>query len=148
MPVGVLPRLEMVADEDRVEPDLLGETREIEQIGRAELLGRGLVSEFQHLSLLSDFRQHVLAEAAHVVDDRIGRIAAEAEIDGDDAEIAQRPQIGGNRRVVTGAEPALAVVGALRDARSELREAVGELEIVDVAAGSLRHVRAAWSIGH
>src|SRR5215213_7178891 len=52
MPVSVLPRLEMIADENRVEPDFLGKTREIEQIGRAELLGRGLVSEFQHLSLL------------------------------------------------------------------------------------------------
>jgi hypothetical protein len=50
--VGVLPRLEMVADEDRVEADLLGEAREIEQLTRTELLGRGLVSEFQHLSLL------------------------------------------------------------------------------------------------
>src|SRR5205814_10301783 len=53
VPVGMLPRLEMVADEDRVEADLLGEAREIEQLLRGELLGRGLVSEFQHRSLLS-----------------------------------------------------------------------------------------------
>src|SRR5204863_4577568 len=52
VPVGMLPRLEMVADKDRVEPDLLGEAREIEQLRRGELLGRGLVSKFQHLSLL------------------------------------------------------------------------------------------------
>src|SRR5216684_5756687 len=52
VPVGMLPRLEMVADEDRVEPDLFGEAREIEQLLRGELLGRGLVSKFQHLSLL------------------------------------------------------------------------------------------------
>src|ERR1700693_2125266 len=43
----------MVADKHRVEADLFGEAGEIEQFARAELLGRGLVSEFQHLSLLS-----------------------------------------------------------------------------------------------
>ncbi len=52
--IGMLPRLEVVADEDQVEADLLGEAGEIEQLARAELLGRGLVSEFQHLSLLSN----------------------------------------------------------------------------------------------
>src|SRR4051812_3029277 len=93
-----------------------------------------------HDGYRSDLRQHVLAEAAHIVDHRVGRIAAEAEIDRDDAEIAQRPQVAGDRRIVAGAEPTLAVVGALRDARPELREAVGELEVVDVAAGNPRHV--------
>jgi hypothetical protein len=48
----MLPRLEVIADKDRVEPDLFGEAREIEQIARPELLGRRLVSKFQHLSLL------------------------------------------------------------------------------------------------
>src|SRR5580704_6037431 len=52
MPVGVLPRLEMVADEYRIEADLLGQTREVEQFARPELFGRRLVSEFQQLLLL------------------------------------------------------------------------------------------------
>ena len=53
-------------------------------------------------------RQDVLAETLHIVENRVGGIAAEAEIDRDDAEIAQRPEIGGNRSVVAGAEPAAA----------------------------------------
>jgi hypothetical protein len=48
MAVDVLPWLKVVADEDRIETDLLGKTREAQQIGRRELLGRRLVSEFDH----------------------------------------------------------------------------------------------------
>src|SRR5438552_3687303 len=53
MTVGMLPGLEVVADEYRVEADLFRQAGEVEQFARAELLSRGLVSEFQHLSLLS-----------------------------------------------------------------------------------------------
>src|SRR6266513_6291488 len=45
--VGVAPRLEVVADEDRIESVVLGGDREVEQLARAELLGRGLVAEAQ-----------------------------------------------------------------------------------------------------
>jgi len=48
MPVRVFPRLEVVADKNRVEPDLFGETRKIQQLARTELFGRGLVPELQH----------------------------------------------------------------------------------------------------
>src|SRR5262249_16093840 len=43
--VDVLPRLKVVADEDRVEADFLGKARGAQQLARRELLGRGLVSE-------------------------------------------------------------------------------------------------------
>src|SRR5262245_33846553 len=45
MAVDVLPRLKVVADEDRVEADFLGKAREAQQLVRRELLRRGLVSE-------------------------------------------------------------------------------------------------------
>jgi hypothetical protein len=48
MPVGVAPRLEVVADEDAVEAGAFGVDREREQVARAELFGRRLVSEGQH----------------------------------------------------------------------------------------------------
>ena len=48
MAVGVLPGLEVIADEDRVEAALLGVTRELQQLARRELLGRRLVSELEH----------------------------------------------------------------------------------------------------
>src|SRR5207253_2551819 len=57
MAVGMLPWLEMVADEHRVETDLFGQARKIQEFARSELLGRGLVSEFQHLSLLQRSRR-------------------------------------------------------------------------------------------
>ena len=44
MAVGVTPRLEMVADENRIESVGLGRDREIEQLARAELLSRSLVA--------------------------------------------------------------------------------------------------------
>src|SRR5208282_808741 len=46
--VGVLPRLEVVADEDGVEADFFREDGEVEQLPRAELFGGGLVAEFEH----------------------------------------------------------------------------------------------------
>ena len=45
--IGMPPRLEVVADENRVETVVLGGDGEIEQLARAELLGRGLVAEPQ-----------------------------------------------------------------------------------------------------
>src|SRR5262249_17636189 len=48
MAVDVLPRLKVVADEDRVEADFLGKAREAQQLARRELLRRGLVSELDH----------------------------------------------------------------------------------------------------
>src|SRR5207302_8075712 len=45
--VGVAPGLEMVADEHRVEPVRLGRDGEVEELARAELLGRSLVPELQ-----------------------------------------------------------------------------------------------------
>src|SRR3954471_2491100 len=48
MAVDMLPRLKVVADEDRVEADLLGKTREPQQLTRRELLRRCLVSELDH----------------------------------------------------------------------------------------------------
>src|SRR5262245_54073507 len=55
MPVGVLPGLEVVADEHRVEPDLFGEARKIQQLARPELFGRGFISEFKQRQLLFAF---------------------------------------------------------------------------------------------
>src|SRR5690242_19071439 len=44
----MLPWLKMVADEDGIEADLLGKTREAQQLARRELLRRCLVSEPDH----------------------------------------------------------------------------------------------------
>ena len=46
--VGVAPRLEVVADEDALEAGALGVDCERQQVARAELLGRRLVSEGEH----------------------------------------------------------------------------------------------------
>src|ERR1700754_3199127 len=48
MAVHVLPWLKVVADEDRIETDLLGKAREAQQLARRELLRRSLVSELDH----------------------------------------------------------------------------------------------------
>src|SRR5215468_8982649 len=52
MSTGMLPWLEMVADEHRVEPDLLGQAGKIQEFARSELFGRRLVSELQQRLLL------------------------------------------------------------------------------------------------
>jgi len=52
MTSGMPPRLKMVADENRVEPDLFSQTGEVEKLIRAELFGRRLVSKFQQQPLL------------------------------------------------------------------------------------------------
>jgi hypothetical protein len=44
----VLPWLKVVADEDRIETDFLGKTREAQQLARRELFRRCLVSELDH----------------------------------------------------------------------------------------------------
>jgi hypothetical protein len=43
MPTSVLPGLKVIADEDRIEPDLLCGAGEVQEIGRAELFGGGLI---------------------------------------------------------------------------------------------------------
>ncbi len=48
VPVGVPPRLDLVADPDCVEPGLLGQHTELEQRARIELLTRRLVAQAQH----------------------------------------------------------------------------------------------------
>jgi hypothetical protein len=48
MATGVPERVEMVADEDRVEPEPLREYRVVEKIAGGELFGRGLVSKLEH----------------------------------------------------------------------------------------------------
>src|SRR5207237_5899893 len=48
MAVDMLPRLKVVADEDRIEADFLGKAREAQQLARRELLRRCLVSELDH----------------------------------------------------------------------------------------------------
>src|SRR3981081_2480888 len=48
---GVTPGLEMIANKDRVEADLLRETGELQQCGRTKLLGRRLVTNLQHTIL-------------------------------------------------------------------------------------------------
>ena len=45
---GVPPRLEMIADEHRLEADLLREAGKLEQLARSELLRRGFVAQSQH----------------------------------------------------------------------------------------------------
>src|SRR5689334_14880401 len=52
MSAGMLPRLEVVADKHRVEPDLLGQAGKLQQLAWSELFGRGLVSELQQRQLL------------------------------------------------------------------------------------------------
>ena len=52
---------------------------------------------------------------AHFGEDRVGGVAAKAEIDRDDAKVAQSPEIRGDRLIIAGAEPTVAVVGLLRD---------------------------------
>jgi hypothetical protein len=49
VPIGVTPRLEVVADEHALETVLFGGDSKIEQLPRAELLGRSLIAEAQHL---------------------------------------------------------------------------------------------------
>jgi hypothetical protein len=39
------PGLEVIADEDRLVPEPLGEAGELEQLARSELLGGGLVAD-------------------------------------------------------------------------------------------------------
>ena len=87
-----------------------------------------------------DLGEHVFAEAAHIRGDLLGGLAVEAEIDRDNAEIAQRPQIGRDRRIVAGAEPALAIVGLLGDRLAELREAIGNPDLLRVPAGVARQL--------
>src|SRR5262249_56574424 len=48
MAVDMLPWLEVVADEDRVEADFLSKAREVQQLTRRKLLRRSLVSELDH----------------------------------------------------------------------------------------------------
>src|SRR5690348_4826351 len=48
VPIDILPRLKMIADEDGIEPDFLGETRKAQQHARRELLRRCLISELDH----------------------------------------------------------------------------------------------------
>ena len=47
--VGVPPRLEVIAHENRVEPVPFGVDREIEKHARCELFGRSLVPKPQHV---------------------------------------------------------------------------------------------------
>src|SRR3954471_22623019 len=89
-----------------------------------------------------DLGQHVFAEPAHIGGDFLGALAVEAEIDRDDAEFAQRPQIGRDRRIVAGAEPALAIVGLLGDRLAELGEAIGDPDLLRVPAGIARQLPA------
>ena len=56
MPVGVAPRLEVVARPDGVEAEPLGGDREVEEAARVELLSRRLVSESQHPPIIDLFR--------------------------------------------------------------------------------------------
>src|SRR5204862_1322933 len=85
----------------------------------------------------SNLGQHVFAKPAHVGRDRVGGVAAEAEIHGNDAKLPQRAQIGRDCGIIAGAEPPLSVVGALGNILAELREPVGELQLVDVAPARL-----------
>ena len=48
---GVPPRLEVIADDHRVEADLLGEDAEVEELSWSELFGGRLVAEGEHDSL-------------------------------------------------------------------------------------------------
>ena len=48
MTIRVTPGLKMVADKDRIEPDLFCDTGEVQQFIGPELLRRRLVSDFQH----------------------------------------------------------------------------------------------------
>ena len=48
---GVAPRLKVVADENRVEADLLGEATELQKVARTELLRRCFVAQFDHCVL-------------------------------------------------------------------------------------------------
>ena len=45
-----LPWLQVVRDEHRVEPGLLGQDGEVGQLARGELLGRGLISQPERMS--------------------------------------------------------------------------------------------------
>jgi hypothetical protein len=52
VPAGVLPGLEMVADENGIESRLFSKTGELQQLRGPELLRRGFVSDCQQLKLL------------------------------------------------------------------------------------------------
>jgi hypothetical protein len=43
--VGVAPRRELIADENRIEADFFGDAAESEQVARGKLLSRGLVTQ-------------------------------------------------------------------------------------------------------
>ena len=72
-------------------------------------------------------------EAVHFGEDRVGGIAAKAEVDRDDAEVTQSPEICGDRCIIAGAEPTVAVVGLLRDPAADFQEPIGETDIRRVA---------------
>src|SRR6516162_1871107 len=182
----MLPRLEVVADKDRVEPDLLGKAREVQQLARPELFGRRLISKLQQRLLLSNgtttetqrtpksdlsssrrkpgasptmdtgfrrydemavsarslrvflvktsyLRQHILAEAPHVGDHRVGGCAFEIEIDIADAEVAERPQIADDIAYLTGEQPPLAIVRTVRQRPAPACDAVGESDLRRIA---------------
>ena len=82
--------------------------------------------------------QHIFAEAAHFGEDRVGGVATKAEIDRDDAEVTQSPEIRGDRFIIAGAEPAVAVVGLLWDPVADLQEPIGKTDIRRATAGVVR----------
>src|SRR5690554_1861566 len=75
MTVGVLPRLEMIADKYRVEPGLFGLDGEFEQSVGRELFGRSLVSE-AHIFLLSQRRNILLLKSFDQTVKTVHRIRA------------------------------------------------------------------------
>jgi hypothetical protein len=48
MAIDMLPRLEVIADEGRIEADRLRLDREVQELCGRELFGRRLVSELEH----------------------------------------------------------------------------------------------------
>src|SRR6516164_5780511 len=70
MSAGMLPRLKVVADKDRVEADRLGQTRELQQLARPELFGRRLVSELQQHTLLPKKHKTTSGSATAILSSR------------------------------------------------------------------------------
>src|SRR5262249_27596521 len=97
MPAGVLPRLKMVADKDRVEADRLGQARELQQLARPELFGRRLVSELQHL-LLPLKRTRTAARSPRAVFRRPGEACLWQGTGGRDPSLAWIPAFAGMTR--------------------------------------------------
>src|ERR1700761_3345123 len=79
--------------------------------------------------------QDLGSEFLHAAEDFVDRRPAEAEIDAADAEVAERPDVGGEQRRRTGEQPMFAITGLRRRGRAEHRDAQAQADRLWIAPG-------------